>query len=241
MAKKNVPISRPKGTDSQGNIQVPGGPVVLDLGDFDDLFGPLETDATDEGPLDQFWAGMKESFKDRVRTKDVVRNFLRSAAPDGISNLMGFADEAMSATRDIKDSLERTNASDLQYIAKRAQALLPQLKDYAPDGLYNDISQGLENKIDEYDYTIQSQRDQTPIRRAAQEQRDNNEIKSALDNISLTERLNHNRSEQAASARHQQSRAEESIRDVLKTKRFDFMARSMGMVADGVQRVAGLR
>lgn len=239
MAKKNVPISRPKGTDSQGNIQVPGGPVVLDLGDFDDIFGPLETDAKDEGPLDQFWTGMKESFKDRVRTKDVVRNFLRSAAPDGISNLMGFADEAMSATRDIKDSLERTNASDLQYIAKRAQALLPQLKDYAPDGLYNDISQGLENKIDEYDYTVQSQRDQTPIRRAAQEQRDNNEIKAALDNISLTERLNHNRSEQAASARHQQTRAEESIRDVLKTKRFDFMARSMGMVADGVQRVAG--
>jgi hypothetical protein len=239
MAKKNVPISKPKGTDSQGNIQVPGGPVVLDLGDFDDIFGPLETDAKDEGPLDQFWTGMKESFKDRVRTKDVVRNFLRSAAPDGISNLMGFADEAMSATRDIKDSLERTNASDLQYIAKRAQALLPQLKDYAPDGLYNDISQGLENKIDEYDYTVQAQRDQTPIRRAAQEQRDNSDIKAALDNISLTERLNHNRSEQAAQSRHQQTRAEESIRDVLKTKRFDFMARSMGMVADGVQRVAG--
>ena len=237
MAKKTIPISKPKGTDGQGNIKVIGGPVVLDLGDFDDIFGPLETDAKDEGPLDQFWSGLKESFSDRFKTKDVVRNFLRSAAPDGISNLMGFADEAMSATRDIKDSLERTNASDLQYIAKRAQALLPQLKDYTPDGMYNNISQGLENKIDEYDYTIQSQRDQTPIRRAAKDAKDENDIKSSLDNITLSERLNHNRSEQAATGRHLQTRAEESIRDVLRTKRFDFMSRAMGMAVDGVQQI----
>lgn len=237
MANKTIPIKKPKGTDGKGNIQIPGGQKVLDLGDFDDIFGPLESDAKDEGPLDQFWSGMKESFSDRFKTTDVVRNFLRSAAPDGISNLMGFADEALSATKDIKDSLERTNASDLQYIAKRAQALLPQLKDYTPDGMYNDISQGLENKIEEYDYTIQAARDQTPIRRAAQDQRNENEIKSALDNVALTDKLNHNRSEQAASARHNQGRAEESIRDVLRQKRFDFMSRAMGMAVDGIQQV----
>lgn len=238
MVKKTIPISKPKGSDGQGNIKVPGGAKVLDLGDFDDIFGPLESDAKDEGPLDQFWTGVKESFSDRFRTKDVVRNFLRSAAPDGISNLMGFADEALEATKDIKESLERTNASDLHYIAKRAQALLPQLKDYTPDGMYNDISQGLENKIDEYDYTVQSQRDQTPIRRAAQNTRDENEIKSALDNVTLSERLNHNRSEKAASSRHLQTRAEESIRDVLRTKRFDFMSRAMGMTVDSLQQIS---
>lgn len=239
MAKKRIPISKSQGVDGKGNIQIPGGPAVLDLGDFDDIFGPLEQDARDEGPLDQFWSGLKESFSDRFKTKDVVRNFLRSAAPDGISNLMGFGEEAVRASRDIKDSLERTNASDLQYIAKRAQALLPQLKDYTPDGMYNDISQGLENKIDEYDYTIQSQRDQTPIRRAAKDKADDDEIKSALDNISLTDKLNHNRSEKTANSRHQQNRAEESVRDMLRTKRFDFIARSMGMAVDGIQQIAG--
>ena len=239
MAKKTIPLNRPKGTDGQGNIKVSGGPLVLDLGDFDDMFGPLESDSPKGGPLDEFWSGVKESFSDRMRTKDVVRNFLRSAAPDGISNLMGFADEALSASRDIKDSLERTNASDLQYIAKRAQALLPKLQDYSPPGLYNDISQGLENKIDEYDYTIQSQRDQTPIRRAAQERNETSEIEAALDNIALSSKVNHNRAEQGAQARHNQNRAESSVRDLLKTKRFDFIAKSMGMANDSLQQING--
>lgn len=239
MAKKTIPLVKPTGSTGDGNIKVPGGPLVLDLGEFDDIFGPMESDSPRGAPLGEFWKGMKDSFSDRFRARDVVRNFLRSAAPDGISNLMGFADEAMSASRDIKDSLERSNASDLQYIAKKAQALLPKLQDYAPEGLYNDISQGLENKIDEYDYTIQSQRDQTAIRRAAQSVQDENEIKAALDNIALTERLNHNRSEQAAQMRHKQGRAESSIRDLLQTKRFDFVAKSMGMAVDGIQRIAG--
>ena len=239
MAKKTIPLVKPKGTDGQGNIKVSGGPLVLDLGDFDDMFGPLESDSPKGGPLDEFWSGLKESFSDRMRTKDVVRNFLRSAAPDGISNLMGFADEAMSASRDIKDSLERTNASDLQYIAKRAQALLPKLQAYAPDGIYNDISQGLENKIDEYDYTIQSSRDQTAIRRAAQDRRETSEIETALDNIALSAKVSHNRAEQGAQIRHNQDRAENSIRDLLKAKRFDFMAKAMGVVADNVQQING--
>lgn len=240
MAKKTIPISKPKGVDGQGNIKVSGGPMVLDLGDFDDMFGPLESETPGKsGPLSEVWEGIKESFSDRIRTKDVVRNFLRSAAPDGISNLMGFADEALSASRDIKDSLERTNASDLQYIAKRAQALLPKLQDYAPKGLYNDISQGLENKIDEYDYTIQSQRDQTAIRRAKQDAKDTSDIESALDNIALSGKVNHNRAEQGAQARHNQTRAEASVRDLLKTKRFDFMAKSMGMANDHLQQING--
>lgn len=240
MAKKTIPIAAPKGTDGQGNIKVSGGPMVLDLGDFDDMFGPLESDSSGKsGPLSEVWEGIKESFSDRIRTKDVVRNFLRSAAPDGISNLMGFADEAVSASRDIKDSLERTNASDLQYIAKRAQALLPKLEEYAPKGLYNDISQGLENKIDEYDYTIQSQRDQTAIRRAAQDRKDTSDIETALDNIALSGKVNHNRAEQGAQARHNQMRAENSVRDLLKTKRFDFTAKAMGMAVDNLQQLNG--
>lgn len=239
MAKKNIPLRKPVGSNSQGNIQVPGGPLVLDLGDFDEMFGPMESDSPKNGPLGEFWTGLKESFSDRTRTKDILRNFLRSAAPDGISNAMGFADEAMSASRDIKDSLERTNASDLQYIAKRAQALLPKLQQYTSEGLYNDISQGLENKIDEYDYTIQSSRDQTPIRRAAAEANQTSEIETALDNIALSSKLNHNRSEKAAQTRHNQVRAETSIRDLLQTKRFDFVAKSMGMAVDSLQRING--
>lgn len=239
MAKKNVPLPKPKGTDGNGNISLPGGPKVLDLGDFDDIFGPLDSDSPKQGPLGEFYKGLKDSFSDRFKTKDIVRNFLRSAAPDGISNAMGFADEALSATRDIAESLERSNPGDLQYIAKRAQAILPQIKDLVPDEAYNNISQGLENKIDEYDYTIQSNRDQTAIRRANQDQSDDNLVKSALDNIALTEKVNHNRSERAANTRHATDRAENSIRDVLKTKRFDYMARSMGMAVDGIQRMAG--
>jgi len=239
MAKKNVPLKKPFGSDGQGNIRVPGGPVVLDLGDFDDIFGPMESESPKQGPLGQFYTGLKDSLSDRFKTKDIVRNFLRSAAPDGLSNVMGFADEAMAATRDIKESLERTNAADLQYIAKRAQQILPQVKDYVSEDTYNNISEGLENKIDEYDYTIQSARDQTAIRRARQEESDSNQIKAAMDNIALTDRLNHNKSEHAANARHSQTRAENSIRDVLTTKRFDFMAKSMGMAVDSLQRIAG--
>lgn len=239
MAKKNAPLKKPLGSDGEGNIKVPGGPVVLDLGEFDDIFGPMDSDSPKQGPLGEFYTGLKSSFSDRFKTKDIVRNFLRSAAPDGLSNVMGFADEAMAATRDIKESLESTNASDLQYIAKRAQQILPQIKEYMPEGAYNNISQGLENKIDEYDYTIQSKRDQTAIRRARQEEDDNSHIKAAMDNIALTERLNHNKSEQAANLRHNQTRAENSIRDVLTTKRFDYMAKSMGMAVESLQRISG--
>ncbi len=239
MAKKSVPLRKPKGSDGEGNIKVPGGPVVLDLGEFDDIFGPMDSESPKQGPLGQFYTGLKDSLGGRFKTKDIVRNFLRSAAPDGLSNVMGFADEAMAAGRDIKDSLERTNAADLQYIAKRAQKMMPQVKDYMSEDTYNNISQGLENKIDEYDYTVQSQRDQTAIRRARQDEADNNQIKAAMDNIALTDRLNHNKSEQAANARHNQTRAENSIRDVLTTKRFDFMAKSMGMAVDTLQRISG--
>lgn len=238
MANKKIPLKKPNGSNGDGNIKSPGGPLVLDLGEFDDIFGPSEAESPKSGPLGEFWQGLKDSFSSRTQTKDLVRNFLRSAAPDGISNLMGFADEAMSASRDIKDSLERTNASDLQYIAKKAQELLPKLQEYAPDGMYNSISQGLEDKIDEYDYTIQSQRDQTAIRRAAADQKQDDEIKAALDNVALTERLNHNRSEQAANYRHSQDRAEQGIRDVLDAKRFDYVSQAMGITADSTQRLA---
>lgn len=241
MAKKKMPLKRPLGSDGLGNIKVPGGPAVLDLGEFDDIFGPMDSESPKMGPLGQFYSGLKDSLQGRFKTKDVVRNFLRSAAPDGITNVMGFADEAMAATRDIKDSLERTNAADLQYIAKRARQLLPSLKDTLPEGTYNDINSGLENKIEEYDYTIQSQRDQTSIRRARQEQEADNQVKEAIDNIALTDRLNHNRSEHAADHRFNQERAENSIRDVLTTKRFDFMAKSMGLAVDGIQRIAGYK
>lgn len=238
MAKQKVPLAKPTGSDGEGNIRVTGGPVVLDLGDFDDVFGPMD-DSPKEGPLGQFYSGLKSSFKDRFKTKDVVRNFLRSAAPDGISNAMGFANEALNVSQDIRASLEQSNAADLQYIAKRAQALLPKLKDHISEDVFNNINQGLEDKIDEYDYTIQSKRDQTPIRRAAQQQSDDNQIKEALDNIALSDRLNHNRSEIAEQTRHQQNRAEQSIRDLLTTKRFDFMAKSMGMAVDNLQRLTG--
>lgn len=239
MAKKTVPLRKPQGSDGEGNIKVPGGPMVLDLGEFDDIFGPMESESPKQGPLGQFYSGLKDSLSSRFKTKDLVRNFLRSAAPDGVSNVMGFADEALAASRDIKDSLERTNAADLQYIAKRAQQYLPQVKDYMPDETYNDISQGLENKIDEYDYTVQSQRDQTAIRRARQETDTQSQVKAAMDNIALSERLNHNRSEQSANYRHAQTRTENSIRDVLTTKRFDFIAKSMGMAVESLNRISG--
>lgn len=227
------------GVGSDGNINVSGGPKTLDLGDFDDIFGPLESDSPKQGPLGQFYTGLKESFSDRLKTKDIVRNFLRSAAPDGISNVMGFVDELGHASREIKDSLERTNASDLQYIAKRARDLLPKLQGKGYDEHLNKISSSLEDKIDEYDYTINSQKDQTAIRRARQEASDEAVIKEALDNISLTEKLNHNRSEQSANYRHQETRSENAIRDVLKTKRFDFTAKAMGQTVEGINRLVG--
>ena len=120
MASKKIDLPKAPGTDTRGNISVPGGAKVLDLSDYDDLFGGGDSDKK-ETPWEQFKGGFTQSLSERLNTKDVVRNFLRSAAPDGISSLFGAYDDLKSSVGNIKNTLEQTNASDLDYIARKAK------------------------------------------------------------------------------------------------------------------------
>lgn len=236
MANKKTTLPKAPGTDTRGNIMLPGGAKVLDLSDYDDMFGPSASEKK-ESAWDQFKGGAIDALANRLNTKDVVRNFLRSAAPDGISSMFGAYEELKGSIGNIKDSLEQTNASDLDFIARKAKDYLPQLKDYMPESVYDNIDAGLESKIDDYQYTIQGQRNQTAIRARNKEDAENNVIQEALDNIALSAKQSHNRSERAEQVRDKQHRAERGLRDVVQTRRFDFMARTMGMAVDNLSSI----
>lgn len=236
MASKKNDLPKAPGTDTRGNISVPGGAKVLDLSDYDDLFGGGDSDKK-ETPWEQFKGGFTQSLSERLNTKDVVRNFLRSAAPDGISSLFGAYDDLKSSVGNIKNTLEQTNASDLDYIARKAKDYLPQLKDYIPETVFDNIDAGLESKIDDYQYAIASKRDQTAIRAKNKAASEDSTIQEALDNIALTSKQNHNRSERAEQYRDKQHRAERGLRDVVQGKRFDYIARTMGMAVDNISAI----
>lgn len=237
MANKKIKLPKAPGTDTRGNIAIPGGARILDLSDYDDLFGDSSKEQKKESAWSQFKGGFTDALSNRLNTKDVVRNFLRSASPDGISTLFGAYDELKSSAYSIKGSLEQTNASDLDYVARTAKNYLPQLKDYLPKEFYDNLDQGLENKIDDYKYTIQGQQNQTAIRALNKEANENNVIQEALDNIALVSKQNHNKSERADQYRDKQQRAERGVRDIVTTKRFDYMARSMGMAVDNLSGI----
>ncbi|ARV76896.1 virion structural / tail sheath protein [Pseudomonas phage Phabio] len=236
MANKKVDLPKAPGTDSRGNIALPGGPRVLDLSDYDDLFGDITSDSKKSG-WEQFKEGFTASLSNRLDTKDTIRNFLRSAAPEGISSAFGAYDDFKQSVGNIKDTLERTNAADLEYISRRAQDYLPQLKDYMSDDFFNEINEGLEARIEDYKYTVDATRNQTAIRAKAKDEQEDRTIQLALDNIALSAKLDHNRSEQAANRRDKVHRAERGLRDVVDTKRFNFLARTMGMMADNTANI----
>lgn len=236
MANKKIELPKAPGTNSRGDISLPGGPKVLDLSDYDDLFGDTKSDVKKSG-WTQFKEGFTDSLANRLNTKDIVRNFLRTAAPDGISSAFGAYDELKASVGNIKDTLERTNASDLEYIARRAQDYLPQLKDYMSDDTFNNISAGLESKIDDYKYAIESTRDQTAIRAQAKTDSEDNTIQLALDNIALSAKQDNARSERAAAYRDKKNRTEAGLRDVVDSKRFDFVARTMGRAVDNLSSI----
>lgn len=236
MANKKIDLPKAPGTDSRGNIKVPGGAKVLDLSDYDDIFGDTQSDKKQSG-WEQFKGGFKSALADRLNTKDVVRNFLRSAAPEGINSLFGVYDDLKGSITSIKDSLEQTNAADLDYIARQAKDYLPQLKDYLPKDLMDTLDAGLDSKIDDYKYTIQASRDQTQIRAQSKAAQEDTTIQEALDNIALVSKQNQNRSERATNYREKIHRAEKGLRDVVQSKRFDYLARTMGMTVDSLSQI----
>ncbi len=233
MATKKTKLPKPAGMNAQNRIG------VLDLNELDDLFDDVGETTKPGDPVTDFKSGLKEGFLGGLKTKDIVRNFLRSAAPDGFARLFGAYDDVMASVTDIKDTVERVNASDLDYLGRKAQDYLPQLKDRIPNALYENISDTLTRKVEQYQYEVDSQRDQIAIRRRRQENDDANVIKAALDQNTLVSRENFQRSEQGAVARAAVERAERGIRDKVSAGRFDFMSRSMGMAVDSLTRLVG--
>ncbi|AEH03636.1 tail fiber protein [Pseudomonas phage PhiPA3] len=232
MASKKTTLPKPKGINPQGSI------VQLDLDDFDDLFDEDFGLPKKNSPYTDFKSGLKSGFLDKFKTTTVLKNFLRHAAPDGFNRLFGVYDDLVTSAKDIKDSVERTNAADLDYLGRKAKSYLPYLEKHIPNTLYKSMDEGLSRKLEQYNYEMEAGRDQIAIRKRAQQAADENEIKAALDQNTLVSKENFQRSEQGIIKRAAMEKAERNIRDKISAGRFDFTSRAMSMAVDSLTRIS---
>lgn len=212
--------------------------LVLDLDDLDDLFDGAEDEQNKKSGFEQFKHSFSKSFLDNINTKRFITRFIKSSTPTGFNRLFGAYDDLTASVANIKDSIERTNSSDLSFLARKAQSLLPELKDRIPTSLYKNINDRLENKLEQYEYTEQAGVDRTAIRQKRQQENDESVIKAALDQNTLVSKVNFQRAEQGAVRREAVNKAERSIRDRIQTDRFNYMSRGMGMAVDSLTRLA---
>lgn len=234
MAKK---VTLPKSqTGSTGTTLGQAG-NILDLSDIDDIFG--DTPKTKKGsPVTEFFNGIKQGLFDSVKPQQALKTFMRSAAPDGFSRMFGVYEDTMSTIRDVKDSVERTSASDLLFLTKEAQNLAVKLKDKVPASVFDRLNNRLENQIENYKYAEDSGRNYKEIRRRMEEERDENELKTAIDQVTLVQRDLAIKAEQGEIKRFAIGQAERGIRDKVSADRFDWMAKAMGQTVDSLTKLA---
>lgn len=227
-----------KKTSLSDNTNSQTASLVLDLDDLDDLFDGAEEEQNKKTGFEQFKHSFSKSFLDNINTKRFITRFIKSSTPTGFNRLFGAYDDLTTSVANIKDSIERTNSSDLSFLARKAQSLLPGLKDRIPTTVYKNINDVLENKLEQYTYTEQAGVDRTAIRQKRQQENDESVIKAALDQNTLVSKVNFQRAEQGAVRREAVSKAERSIRDSIQTDRFNYMSRGMGMAVDSLTRLA---
>ncbi len=242
MAKDTTKFSKGAGETSAGTI------AVLDLSTLeDDLFPDLDMGTSDASNFSKFVSGFKSGFMDNFKTTQIVRNFASNALPTGFSRLIGSYDSLMMDVKDVAASVEKTNPRDLHYIANKVNRLLPSVKDYVPEGLYNLASSQLEQSVEKYDYLAKEQVAEFRKRRSHEsgeharqqrlEQREK-EVREALDHGSIVAKDIFNRSEQAEAKREARRMVSEGIRDNVDKSRFDFLAKTASLSADSLTRMA---
>ena len=227
-----------KKTSLSDNVSSQTDSLVLDLDDLDDLFDGAEEEQNKKSGFEQFKHSFSKSFLDNVNTKRFITRFVKSSTPTGFNRLFGAYDDLTASVTNIKDSIERTNSADLSFLARKAQSLLPGLKDRIPTTVYKNINDRLENKLEQYEYTEQAGVDRTAIRQKRQQENDESVIKAALDQNTLVSKANFQRAEQGAVRREAVNKAERSIRDRVQADRFSYMSRGMGMAVDSLTRLA---
>lgn len=242
MAKSTTKLSKGAGETSAGTI------AVLDLSTLeDDLFPDLDISSSETSNFSKFVSGFKSGFMDNFKTSHIVRNFASSALPTGFSRLIGSYDSLMSDVKEIALEVEKTNPRDLHYISNKVNRLLPSVKEYVPEGLYNLASSQLEESVEKYDYLAKEQVAEFRKRRSHEsgeyarlqrlEQREK-EVREALDHGSIVAKDIFNRSEQAAAKREARRMVSEGIRDNVDKSRFDFLAKTASLSADSLTRMA---
>lgn len=211
---------------------------MLDLDDIDDIFDDKPIKGGKKSAISEFVSGLKGSVLDKTKNRSTLRAFLQSGAPDGYSRMFGAYDDAKAFGTNLIQHLERTNPSDMMYLTRKVQSIVPMLKDRAPASIHDRIDAALTGKVEQYKYQIESNRDQLAIRKRAQKENDEGEIRGALDQISIVQRSLFNRGEDAEDHRHKQDQAAEIVRDQIASKRFDHTAKGMAQAVDALTRMA---
>ncbi|QYV98912.1 tail fiber [Pseudomonas phage U1B] len=234
MAKK---VTLPKGQTGATGTTLGQAGNILDLSDIDDIFG--DTPKAKKGsPVTEFFNGIKQGLFDSVKPQQALKAFMRSAAPDGFSRMFGVYEDTMSTIRDVKDSVERTSASDLLFLTREAQDLAVKLKDKVPASVFDRLNNRLESQIENYKYAEDSNRNYKEIRRRMEAERDEDELKSAIDQVTLVQRDLAIKAEQGEVKRFAIGQAERGIRDKVSADRFDWMAKAMGQTVDNLSKLA---
>lgn len=212
---------------------------MLDLDDIDDIFDdkPIKGGGK-KSAISEFVSGLKGSVLDKTKSRSVLRAFLQSGAPDGYSRLFGAYDDAKQFGSNLIQHLERTNPSDMMYLTRKVQSIVPMLKEKVPASIHDRVDAALTSKVEQYKYQIESNRDQLTIRKRAQTEADETQIRGAMDQISIVQRSLFNRGEEAEDYRHKQDQAAEIVRDQITGKRFEHTAKGMAQAVDALTRMA---
>lgn len=215
--------------------------------DFDSMFEDEDIGGKKKSPIQQFMAGFKDGILDPTKNKSLLRTFIQHGVPKGYDRLFGVYDQAKEGLNSVKDHLERTNPGDLQYLFKRAEALLPSVKDKLSESAYDRINNALSNKVEQYKYQIEANQDQTKLAIRRRQADDENTIKealgedlrSAVDQGTVVQRSLFNKGQQNEQRRWDLDRIERGMRDQVENKHQQKMARGLAQAVDSLTRLAG--
>ena len=214
--------------------------------DFESMFDDDDIGGKKKSPVQEFMAGFKDGILDKGKNKSLLRAFITNGAPKGYDRLFGMYDQVKDGASSMKDHLERTNPGDLQYLFKRAESLLPSVKDKLSESAYDRINTALSNKVDQYKYQIEANQDQNKLairRRATEDEATIKEalgedLRSAVDNSTVVTRSLFNKGQANEQRRWDLDRIERGMRDQVEDRYKQKVSRGLAQAVDALTRVA---
>lgn len=214
--------------------------------DFDSIFEDEDIGGKKKSPIQEFMAGFKDGVLDKGKNKSLLRAFIANGAPKGYDRLFGMYDQVKDGAVGVKDHLERTNPGDLQYLFKKAESLLPSVRDKVSESAYDRINNALSNKAEQYKYQIEANQDQNRLAIRRQKADDENTIKealgedlrSAVDNSTVVARSLFNKGQNNEQRRWDLDRIERGIRDQTDDRYKQRVTRGLAQAVDALTRVA---